>query len=143
MFLKEIKSLRLDCSSGYDNIPINLIRPVAESLASPLTYIINNGIDAKLFHKAWEKKDHPRTSDDYRPISVLPVLSKIYERLVCRQFIKFIERNHVYKDTMSGFRSNHSIDTLLLKIRDDIIKSINHGELTLAFLRITLKRLTL
>ena len=105
-------------------------------------YIINNGIDANLFHKAWKinkiapvpKNDHPRTSDDYRPISVLPVLSKIYERLVCRQFIKFIERNHVYKDTMSGFRSNHSTDTLLLKIRDDIIKSMNHGEITLAVL---------
>ena len=50
--LKEIKSLRLDCSSGYDNIPIILIRPVAESIASTLTHIINNGIDANLFHKA-------------------------------------------------------------------------------------------
>ena len=35
---------------------------------------------------------------------------------------------------MSGFRSNHSSDTLLLKIRDDIIKSMNHGEITLAVL---------
>ena len=137
-----MKSLRLDCSSGYDSIPVSLIRPVAEILASPLTHIINCGIDQNMFHKAWKinkitpvpKIEHPTVNDDYRPVSVLPILSKVYERLVCKQFVKYIDEKNIYKDTMSGFRANHSTDTLLLKIRDDIIKSMNRGEVTLAVL---------
>ena len=61
-------------------------------------------------------------NDDYRPVSVLPILFKVYERLVCKQFVKYIEEQKVLKDTMSGFRPNHSTQTLLLKIRDDIKK---------------------
>jgi len=64
--LKEIQSLRLDCSSGYDNIPVNLIKPIAEFIASPLTYIINLGIKERIFHSQWKigklhQSQSPRT----------------------------------------------------------------------------------
>ena len=48
--LKELKSIRNDCSSGYDNLPILLIKPIACHLGSPLTHIINSGIKENLFH---------------------------------------------------------------------------------------------
>ena len=70
--------------------------------------------------------------DQYRPVTVLPILSKIYERLIAKHICHFITENNVYKETMSGFRKNHSTSTLLLKIRDDIIKAMEKGEITLA-----------
>ena len=58
--VKIIKSLRKDCWTGYDNIPVLLKKPEAEHICS-----VTNA------HK-------PETPADYRPISVLPILSKVY-----------------------------------------------------------------
>ena len=138
--LEELNSLRLDCSSGYDNIPVRLIKPIAQFIASPLTYIINMGIEEKIFHDDWKigkitpipKSENAERPDHYRPVTVLPILSKIYERLLAKQICKYIEENHVYKSTMSGFRKNHSTETLLMKIKDDMTKALEKGEVTLA-----------
>ena len=43
--IKSLESLRNDCSTGYDNIPVSFIKPIAEYIASPLTSIINNLIE--------------------------------------------------------------------------------------------------
>ena len=57
----------------------------------------------------------PRQPSDYKPISALPVLSKIYEKLVLKQTVKFIENREWYEPTQSGFRKKHS--TFLVKIQ--------------------------
>ncbi|XP_057305393.1 uncharacterized protein LOC130642322 [Hydractinia symbiolongicarpus] len=49
--LREIKKLRSDCSAGYDNLPVALIKPIADHIASPLTHIINSGIAENTFHQ--------------------------------------------------------------------------------------------
>lgn len=138
--LKELKSIRNDCSSGYDHLPVSLIKPIASNLASPLTHIINAGIQGNLFHQQWKigkitpipKTEHSTTPDQFRPVTVLPILSKIYERLMAKQIVAFIEENNIYKPSMSGFRKHHSTETLLMKIRDDIVGAMNKGEITLA-----------
>ena len=136
----EFNALRSDCSAGFDNIPIQYLKPVSSVLISPLTHIINSSIVNNVFPDQWKigkispipKIDIPLKEDDFRPISVLPVLSKLYERLVAKQICSYIESEGIYKDTMSGFRKTHSCCTLLLKIRDDIVKALSKGEVTLA-----------
>ena len=49
-----------------------------------------------------------------------------------RQIVDYVEQNRIYKTSMSGFRKNHSTETLLMKIRNDIVSSMNKGEITLA-----------
>ena len=78
------------------------------------------------------KSDDPQNFDDYRPVSVLPLFSKIYERLVAEQLCTFLERYCTLKDTMAGFRKSHSTNTLSLKIRDDILRAVSKGVLTLS-----------
>ena len=70
-------------------------------------------------------------SDDFRPIAILPVLSKIYERLVLKQLLLYIEDHNILHSGMSGFRKGHSINSVLLRIRDDIIRAMKKGEVTL------------
>ena len=97
--LKIIKSLRNDCSTRYDNIPIFLIKPVAEYHSSPLTFIINNQILTRTFSKNWKvsricsvpKVNKPEKPADYRP-SVLFMLSKVYERIILHQMTLCIEK---------------------------------------------------
>ena len=83
---KSIKTLRNDCSTGYDNIPVSFIKPLAEYLESPLTFIKNNFIVTSTFPGIWKiarispipKLVNPPQLKNYRPISILPILSKIY-----------------------------------------------------------------
>ena len=141
--VKEIKNLRTDCSAGYDNLPVSLIKPIADHLASPLTHIINTGIAENTFHQQWKigkvtpipKTEQSTTPDQFRPVTVLPILSKIFERLMAKQIVDYIDQHQIYKQTQSGFRKRHSTETLLMKIRDDIVGAMNKGEVTLvAFL---------
>ena len=89
---KAIKTLRSDCSTGADQIPTTFINLVADHLAGPLTRIINGCITEAQFLELWKiarvspipKVDNPTINDELRPISRLPVLSKVCERLVGR-----------------------------------------------------------
>ena len=96
---KIITNLKNDCSSGHDNIPVRYLKPVAEYITSPMVHIINTSIDQEIFPKQWKisrvcpipKTDNPTSIKDYRPISVLSVLSKVYERVILNQLCSFIE----------------------------------------------------
>ena len=74
--------------------------------------------------------DSPQDNNDFRPIPILPVLSKIYERLVHNQVVEFLENHHLLEDNISGFRKSHSATSVLLSIRDDILKAMNWSECT-------------
>ena len=108
--LHEIKSLRSDCSTGHDQIPVKFIKLVAEEIASPLTHIINCCIEKEYFPLQWKiarifpipKTNYPTTNNDLRGISILLALSKIYEKLVLRQMVQFIDSEHLLPSHVSA-----------------------------------------
>ena len=51
---------------------------------------------------------------------------------MAKQIVDYIDQHQIYKQTQSGFRKRHSTETLLMKIRDDIVGAMNKGEITLA-----------
>ena len=140
--MTHLKSLRSDCSTGADNIPIRYIKCITEEICSPLTHIINSCIINNIYPKPWKlsriapinKIPHPVEVSDYRPISILPALSKVYEKVVLKQLLHYIESNNLYKDTVNGFRKGHSTGTALVKLRDDIKRALASGEVTLIVL---------
>ena len=78
------------------------------------------------------KVDNPRENNDFRPISILPVMSKIYEKLVLRQMATYLSNNAILEPNISAYRKGHSTTTAMLAMRDDIIAAINKGEITIA-----------
>ena len=130
--------MRNDCSTGNDNIPISLLKLVLENIASPLTYIVNECIGLSVFPTEWKcarisiipKIDSPTTD----PISILPVLSKVSERLIMKQLRNFIETNNIYSSTQAGYRRSQSTNTTLIKVKDDMLNAMNKGEVTLSIL---------
>ena len=111
--LKEIKSLRLDTPTGPDLIPAKFLKPVSEFIAGLLTNIINYFIKIMDFPKLRKraritpipKVNNPMSNNDYKPISILPVLSKIYERIIFNlKLTEFIESEHLLSSKISGFR---------------------------------------
>eukprot|EP00112_Aurelia_sp_Birch-Aquarium-sp1_P020387 Seg5240.1 transcript_id=Seg5240.1/GoldUCD/mRNA.D3Y31 product="RNA-directed DNA polymerase from mobile element jockey" protein_id=Seg5240.1/GoldUCD/D3Y31 len=137
--LKQLKSLRRDTSTGPDNIPARYIKLAVDIICSSLTHIINSFINESTFPILWKnarivpigKIASPIEKGDFRPISILPVLDKIFERLVANQLVDFIEETKLFRDTITGFRKGHSTGNALLKIRDDIKKAMKCGELSL------------
>ena len=137
--LREIKCLRSDCSCGPD-IPCKIVKLVADKIASPLTHIINSCIACDYFPKSWKmarispipKVDNPRENSHFRPISILPVMSKIYEKLVLRQMATYLSNNAILEPNISAYRKGHSTTTAMLPMRDDIIAAMNKGEITIA-----------
>ena len=68
---------------------------------------------------------------DYRPVSILPTLSKVFDRSVLNQLIVYINEEALLGPTVSGFRKGHSTITVLLGIRDALIRASSRGEITL------------
>lgn len=64
------------------------------------------------------KVNEPRCDADHRPVSILPTLSKVFERLVPHQLIEYINKEALLSPTISGFRMGHSTTSVLLGIRD-------------------------
>ena len=104
-----------------------------------MTTIVNDCIRKCIFPEQWKvakvcpipKVHNPSQSKDYRPISILLIFSKILEQVIMKQLCLFIEDQLVYSKNQSGFRKNHSTNTLLIKMRDDILNAQDRGEVTM------------
>ena len=105
-----------------------------------MVHIINISIDQEIFPKQWRifrvcaipKTGNPTSITDYRPISVLSVLSKVYKHVILNQLCSFIEMQNLYHINQSNFRNGHSTNTILLKLRDDMRTATNSSEVTLS-----------
>ena len=76
----------------------------------------------------------PNIFNNYRPVSNLPFLSKILEKLVFNQVNDFLIANNILEKYQSGFRMNHSTETALLKILNDIRCNLDNHKLTVLVL---------
>ena len=111
---REIRNIILDirnCAPGYDGISLKWIYPVIDTLVMPLTYITNLSLIEGIFPS---KLKIAQVLPNYRPISLLPFLSKLFERLMCNRLIDFIEKHHLLYRFQFGFRKNHSTFMALL-----------------------------
>jgi len=131
--------MKNDTATGPDSIPPKFLKPIATLIAPHLTNIINCCISTKTFPTFWKncritpipKLENPKNLSYYRPISILPALSKIFEKVLAQQINHHIETSNCLPSTLSGCRKGHSTTTTLLHIRDTCHKAIKSNELTI------------
>jgi retron-type reverse transcriptase len=76
-------------------------------------------------------KSEDRTKcENYRPISILPVVSKIFEKEIFQQLYSYLSANSLISMFQSGFRPKHSPLTLLLQMCDKWLKNMDEGKIT-------------
>ena len=133
--LKLINSLPLNKASGLDGISCRLLKEAAPVVVPSLTHIINLSITTGIFPDEWKlarvspiyKEGAKSDPNNYRPISVLPVISKLIEKIVCDQFYEYLIMYDLLADTQSGFRPGHSTQTALLEATNEWYQNIDSG----------------
>ena len=108
---------------------------ITAGIISPTCHIINRCLDVGLCPKMWkEAKVIPLPTDtkaafnegNSRPISTLPVLSKIMEKLVHSQIQAYFVSNKLATDSQHAYRAGHSTSTALIQITVDWLKAIDN-----------------
>ena len=136
--LKILNNLDTTKAVGVDNLNSKFLKDGAKILASPIAQICNLSISSSSFPNSCKtakikplyKKGCKTDPQNYRPISILPVLSKIIERVIHEQTQSFLTRNNILFKFQSGFRPSHSTDTCLSFLNDKILKGFDSGLLT-------------
>ena len=108
-------------------------------IISHLTCIINTSITTGKFPAAWKyalvvplyKKGDPNCVSNYRPISLLPIISKILEKILANQLTHYVESNKLLSDSQHGFRPKLSTETALTVITDKLYDNIDNKKISL------------
>ena len=100
--LKTLRQLNISKGAGLDKIPAKMLRIAAEVIAPSVTYIFNLSISTGVFVDDWKdarvipiyKEGDRRNLGNYRPISILPIVSKVFEKEIFKQFYKHLNDNN-------------------------------------------------
>lgn len=118
-------------STGYDSIPPKLLKPVASKISTHISIIFNKCIDNSIFpHNAklaevvpLFKKDDNLMMKNYRPVSILPSISKILEKLVHEQLVLFLD--NVLDPNIAAYRKGYSCEHVLLSLVESWKKALD------------------
>ncbi|CAK1579495.1 unnamed protein product [Parnassius mnemosyne] len=127
---------------GHDNIGRTMISYVSEHIVPILASIINRSLLTGNFPSCWQKAfvlplpkiSMPSALNHFRPISILPFLSKVLEAVALKQIQTYLTKSNLLNQHQSGFRPGHSTTTALLKITEDVRDGMEFGRLTVLVL---------
>ena len=132
--LSIINKLKNKNSSGKDEISNKLLKSIKDEIAKPLTIIINQSLKTGVFPDALKiakvkplyKKGDNFCLNNYRPISLLPTISKIFERVMFTQLYSYLNANNLLSEQQYGFRSQHSTELACVKLVDYITTEMDN-----------------
>ena len=124
--IKLLKAIDVSKATGLDKIPNRLLKIAADVVAPSLTGIFNQSLVTGIFPSDWKmakvspifKNGSKSDLNNYRPISVIPTVAKIFEKIIYDQLYQYLNENGLLNSGQSGFRSLHSTLTALLETND-------------------------
>ena len=122
--LKIIRALNVNKAHGWDGISVQMIQICDSSLLLPLKMIFESCIQQGSFPETWKranvvpihKKNSKSLKENYRPISLLPIFGKIFEKRIFDNLYQHLDENDPLNPNQSGFRSGDSSINQLLPI---------------------------
>jgi len=132
-----LRGIHINWSSPLDVLPISLLKLCLPEIVAMITNIANTSSDSGRFPAKLKlgqitpllKKAGLDATDDcnFRPISNLPTMSKLLERLALSSLQPHLLSSPNYSTLQSAYRSLHTTETALLKVTDDIHRSMDNG----------------
>ena len=131
-----LKNLK-EGSSGPDEIPSKILKSISQYISGPLAHAITLSFNDGYFPDELKqakvvpifKAGDPQLVSNYRPISVLNSLSKVYERAFYNQLFSFITINNILYNYQFGFRPSHSTNLALTLLTDKITEAIDNKKI--------------
>ena len=131
-----IGNLKNKSSYGHDCLSNIMINKAQCPLIKPLTLLINQSLSTGIFSnklkisrvKLLFKKGKVYLFSNYRPISLLPSLSKIYEHVVFEQLLQYMEGNSLFYKDQYGFRPGHSTELASSRFVNELVQNMDNFE---------------
>ena len=132
--LKIIRALDINKAHGHDEIYVRMIKICDYAIIGPLSLIIYEScIESGTFPAIWKKsnivpvheKGDKQIIDNYRPVSLLLIFGKIFERILFNSLFNYIQENNLLCEHQSGFRPNDSCIYQLISVVHDIYASFD------------------
>ena len=132
-----IKDLKNSKSTGVDYIDTWVIKLVAKDILPAITHIVNLSILHSEFPTSWKlskvvpllKKGDPLEPKNYRPVALLPIFSKILEKAIFLQLVKYLDTNCLFHSNHHGSRRNHNTATALVQMYDKWLEEVEEGKM--------------
>ena len=133
-----VLKLKNSKSTGLDNIDTGVIKLSLPYILPALTHIVNLSINKCEFPSQWKvakiiplyKKEDPLDVKNYRPVALLPILSKVLEKIVFMQISQYLEANCLIHPNHHGFRAFHSTTTSLIQMYDRWVDAMENKKYT-------------
>ena len=137
--LNAISRLEKGKASGPDKVSVSLVQDAAKSISYPLALIYNSSLKNGVFPEIWKiakitpiYKSGARTDvNNYRPISVISVFSRMLERISHDQLFEFLQKNDTLTDNQAAFRKLYSTMTSLIASTDYWYENIDCSKINL------------
>ena len=121
---------------GHDGVPLHAIRSCFPVIGSHILHIVNSSIVSRTLPDTWKlatvvplhksgAKDEP---NNFRPISILPVLSKVCEKIVCTQLSVYLARCHILAPSQYAYRTGHCTEDALIDAVEWMTRCVDDGD---------------
>ena len=125
-----INSLNARKAFGPANIPTNFLKLFKDGVSKPISLLANSSLHTSMFPNILKtanvtpifKNDDPALCNNYRPVSLLYNISKIFEKIIHGRLSVFLSTNNILHETQFGFRNQHSTNHALIKITEKLRK---------------------
>jgi len=122
-------------ATGLDTISAQLLGECADLIADPMCSFFNQSIRSGIFPQEWKcakvialfKEGNHSDLNIYRPISIVPIVAKVFERIIYDQVYGYLTENNLISSQQTGFRSLHSTVTALLEATNNWAFNIDSG----------------
>jgi hypothetical protein len=133
---KVLKNLDSNKAAGLDNLPAWILKESRNEISPQLRHIFNLSINSGTFIDKWKmarvtpihKGGSKSDLNNYRPISILPLVSKVFEKIVFKQLYNYIMTNQLLLKDQFGFRPGHSTATCLISQINEWLQNIDNGQ---------------
>ena len=135
---KQLLGLDTTKATGPDDIPALVLKAAAPELATPLARLFQLCFDKGHMPAQWKcanvipcyKKGDKHTPGNYRPISLLSIISKVMEKLISKKMWKHLDEHQLISPQQFGFRAGHSTSDALTYVSQCLSDSLNNRRST-------------
>ena len=132
-----LSNLKVSKATGMDNLPAKILKISSYLIAPSLTAIFNMSLKSGIYIDEWKmarviptyKSENRSKCENYRLISILPIISKVFEREVFNQIYRYLNENSLISKFQSGFRPKYGTVSALIQMCDQWLTDMDNGKL--------------